>query len=591
MTAASAQGGFPTRALARVRHLLAPIGDRSALSARVGLLYFPVSLVSQFIDSAAYGGSIQWWLLVGVLSLAVLLGGLAAARRLLGERDPSPLQVLAVFAALGMSRTLAVGLAALWLGLRPGLDLEYRIVSGALIAPAMLGVLALAVCRHDTHRSLVADLEAKRAILLETERTMDAELQTLSAELVDAVHATLRPAFRELEAAFDAAAGGASANAVVRSLGDLVESQVRPVSRGLLDAPAAPPWLPPEPAPQARRVRVPLPPRLRLQDGIKPGLAAMLAGISITTPAFRDFPPLPALAYAVGLALWVWAALTLARRLLGTLELQSALALLALAAVHLLFTLPFVPLVYVLGGRIPSGTLVSGVSLFPLFGVLTGTIALVDARRSATEAELTGVVERLGASVEVTRRSVRLTRRRLAEVLHGRLQGTLLASALRLSEAPAPSAELLESVRADVENALRQLDASAVASNRLSRTLDEIVGTWGGQRSIRVHIHPAATAALSGHPDAEEAVAAVVRESVSNALRHGLAKAVEVTVRLQEPAGAHRLLEIVVRDDGIGWPPHARAGLGSGLFSELCYAWDHEDDGAGTTFTAQVTLV
>lgn len=70
----------------RIRAAMAPRGSRSALSARVAVLYLPVSVASQLIDAAGYGGPLVLRMAATAVAFAVLIGGLAIARRLVAPR-------------------------------------------------------------------------------------------------------------------------------------------------------------------------------------------------------------------------------------------------------------------------------------------------------------------------------------------------------------------------------------------------------------------------------------------------------------------------------------------------------------------------
>lgn len=577
----------------RLRALVAPLGSRSALSLRAQLLILPAAWVAQIVTlQAGYGGSLGWWLVVSALGLGVVLAGLAAVRRLLDARVPGPLFVLGVFEALSLTRSLLVGLVSVAWGLAPALDVPTALLSGLVTGPALLAVGAYVVSRHDAHRALVADLEAKRQTLLETERTMDAELARTTAELSDAVGTTLQPAIRALEEALDAAARGASTGPVLTALTELIDDRVRPLSHQLVDEPAESTAHEGPTATLPVRVRVPVPARCRVGVGIRPAPAALLGALVASAPAFHDLSPLAATTYLLALGGWTWAALAVARRILGHLELRTPATVAAVAAIHVVATRPFAPLFIAAGGHVPAGTEITGILIWALIGSSFILIPLVGARRAATEAELAVTVDRLTDTVGIIRRRATLTRRRLAHLLHGNLQGALLAAAVRLSATPIPSAGLIESVRADIEAALARLHHDPGETPApLNRTLQEIIGTWGEQRSITATVEPTAAATLADHPDAEQAVAMIVREAITNALRHGRARSVEARIAHRDGQGHDpQVVEIVVCDDGTGWPAESRPGLGTATFDELSRAWSYDSDGNGTRFSALVTV-
>jgi signal transduction histidine kinase len=68
----------------------------------------------------------------------------------------------------------------------------------------------------------------------------------------------------------------------------------------------------------------------------------------------------------------------------------------------------------------------------------------------------------------------------------------------------------------------------------------------------------------------------VCRESASNAIRHGGAG--EVVITMTGEAGR---VEVRIRDDGKGVDPRAVAGLGSSMLDEACMRWELGDVAGG----------
>ncbi len=78
----------------------------------------------------------------------------------------------------------------------------------------------------------------------------------------------------------------------------------------------------------------------------------------------------------------------------------------------------------------------------------------------------------------------------------------------------------------------------------------------------------------------------IVREELSNAIRHGHARQVMIDVT----ADTHDTVEVLVTDDGVFAPP-AASGLGSSLLDEWCIAWERSrTDTCGTLLHCRVVL-
>jgi signal transduction histidine kinase len=160
--------------------------------------------------------------------------------------------------------------------------------------------------------------------------------------------------------------------------------------------------------------------------------------------------------------------------------------------------------------------------------------------------------------------AVHRERRRIARDLHDGLAQDLAFIGIQARALPA--ADDAPAMRI-AEAATRALDESRHAIATLTRSVDapldssvaqaaEEVALRDGVR-LRLELEPGLRAADAVH----DALMRIVREAVSNAIRHGAAEC--VTVRL---SGAHGL-ELTVEDDGTGLPNGTPGGHGFGLVS------------------------
>jgi signal transduction histidine kinase len=160
--------------------------------------------------------------------------------------------------------------------------------------------------------------------------------------------------------------------------------------------------------------------------------------------------------------------------------------------------------------------------------------------------------------------AVHRERRRIARDLHDGLAQELAFIRVQARRLPggddAPSAHIasaaaraLDESRHAIATLVRSVDASLDAS--VSQAAAEVAFREGVQ--LHLELEPGLQA-----PDAvHDALIRIVREAVSNAIRHGAAQC--VTVRL---SGAHGL-ELTVEDDGTGLADGAPGGRGFGLVS------------------------
>lgn len=246
-------------------------------------------------------------------------------------------------------------------------------------------------------------------------------------------------------------------------------------------------------------------------------------------------------------------------RLPGVVAL--VLAIVATTAVSTAKTLVLLDLL----GNSSSASLVATSTFVAILVVLGTTVAMATQQSQAAmiESLRTTVAESEADAIARNHELVRSSRI-LARYVHGTLQSRLLAAALAIEQAerdddPAGYEMALEQARA----ALSLPDAFTTRGDDLATALAQTVELWQGFAAITVD----RSSALP-EPDAERVqdVCRVVEEALANAMRHGNATTIGITVHAADGA-----LEVAVTDDGSG-PGHGRPGLGSTLF-DLTGPW------------------
>lgn len=187
-------------------------------------------------------------------------------------------------------------------------------------------------------------------------------------------------------------------------------------------------------------------------------------------------------------------------------------------------------------------------------------------------------------------------RERIARDLHDAVIQDLFAVGLSLQATTGQLQD--ESIRRRMDDAIDRIDTAIVSlrtfifdlrslgslNTTLARTLDDMLGRIaGGKATWSVHLSERIGDVAS--PVLDNAVL-VIREAVSNALRHG--GATELNIHLEHVKGGARL---VVSDNGRGFDPE-RATRGMGIANMEARAtddggsFDIESTGTGTTVTA-----
>ena len=594
MSLTAAARRAPVGIVDAARNTLAPLGSASALSWRVMALYCPVGIVIQATGNASiYGGGLAGWALASATGMVVLCAVLSCAHAMTCRRgEPRPMPVLASYAIAGVAQSLTLGFTSVLIGLASDPQLSFRL-SGLLLHLPLLAAVGYTVSRSETHRQIIIKLEGVRTRLLAVGLASDAELELLEAELSGAVRSSLEPALESLDATLSRALGERKTPEVLAAVDNLIEERVRPLSHELVSQ--FTPFVEPPLEDSDSRPRVPLPKRFLLSEGISPGFIAGAMLVASIPTAAREFGPTADLVfYLFALTALTWMTMTLARSAVGTLRLPTRFAVAAVIFIVVILGAGVFWLIAELGIPRPTGIRLAFLATFALVAAVSVVSMLVQKRRLASEKQLEGMTLQLELAVNRIRRRRVLVQRRLAFILHGALQGALHSAALRIRESDDITGEIVSDIRRDIAAALAQVGRpqSPDGIPRTRTTLADLTAVWNGPRKVIANLDPSAESTLTAQPDADEAVAEVVREAVNNAFRHGDAATIEIRVsreddRAEPEPGA---IGITVTDDGAGPAQDSSPGLGSSLFFELCSSWELSHDERGTTLQALVQL-
>jgi glucose-6-phosphate-specific signal transduction histidine kinase len=224
-----------------------------------------------------------------------------------------------------------------------------------------------------------------------------------------------------------------------------------------------------------------------------------------------------------------------------------------------------------------------GLVLRVAIAMLVVFLAMLDEHGRASRSRLAEVNSELEELVARLRRQTWLLHRSVALAVHGPVQSALVSTAMRLASS--------QRTQASVDDARRRLDQALTAISRqrhedvsIDDALDDLRGLWQGIVRIDVDIDAAARARLAADTGLRRCVIEVCRESASNAIRHGRARAVAISI--VESAGR---IEVQVRDDGTGLGSPSSAGLGTAMLNDTCLRWSLRDaEGGGAELIATV---
>jgi signal transduction histidine kinase len=170
-------------------------------------------------------------------------------------------------------------------------------------------------------------------------------------------------------------------------------------------------------------------------------------------------------------------------------------------------------------------------------------------------------------------------RREWALRIHGTIQASLTAALARLSQPGGLSKKDVDLVREHIIQARKGLSQNNSTAFNLVEALKETTKTWRGILEIKTNLRTPAAKTLISDRWASVCANEIIKESVSNSMKHGKAERVQVSFESVQPG----FVEIIAVDDGKGLPRQFRPGLGSQLLDEIAFPWSLEKRPEGGT--------
>jgi len=234
-----------------------------------------------------------------------------------------------------------------------------------------------------------------------------------------------------------------------------------------------------------------------------------------------------------------------------------------------------------------------GIRFQPVQGSLTVILCCVSIGIAAAAVQNVNRVVESQKTVEADRRlhnaklrtQLWYLRRQTALFVHGEVQSALTSSAMELEKSATDEgarARIIQRLQKGLADLRERQERPLV----LEEALADIQGTWAGVAQVSWSLHDIGASQIDAQPAVSASVAEIVRESVSNAIRHGAATEIGVDVRLL--SGSE--LRVEITDNGGGLASSDSRGLGSSMLDETCSWWERTRVNEATTLRAIVAF-
>lgn len=588
--------GFRTHFVTRIRWNWMRLGDPAALSPAVTYLYAPFGLAGPlFIDPKRLGGNFLQWIVIAVLGqLALMLvfwiGRIFARKK--SEKSGHPVFNLGVIVISVVVRGVVLALSAYQIGVIETLEFGYRLESGLVGQTAALIVVALVASSFQYHRRIAQDLAQERLDLNQASETMSTRLAEMENAIRSEVHGSIDPLIKQLDESLDQIANATDSIQVRESLRDIVDNELRPLSHRL-SAPTALIAEIKEDRQELKSVPIPISSQIPLRTLISPSVVALLAALLALSQSIRALEPPNSIFFPILSGALMYILLASFRLILGSWVVKTWFGVVIATGLVLLAVVVVLNILSALNLQIPIPPELAALISVGSIGFLSAVYMVITERRSLTEEQLRAALLEEQHYVSLLRQGEFLARSHLGYLIHGTLQSTLTAAAMRLASHTQPDSELIAEIRRSISRAVAKLDSPNDSYFYLIETLTDIAELWKGTCDVHWTMDYRTVRIMVESSSAAVSVAEISRESVANAIRHGLANNVWITISepdqsLTSDAQTRNLIVVSVRDDGQGMDPNWKPGLGSQMLDELCLEWNRVSGLPGTYLNALI---
>lgn len=594
----------------RARSVLNRIGGPYAVTVRgLLLIALPSILPNLVYDPATSGGPVGLWALVGLSGTAaggavyLLVGALVLPQR---PRPARPWVALGVFACAGVTRGVVIAAMSASLGLVPTPQWGFRIAGATVLGMCWFSLAAIIIDAWSRNQAVLDELSDREALAATQRANAESRLRQTRERINDTLVTRLVELTSLLTAVAQRDSDPLTARRIAHEMHATVAEVVRPLSHALALTDSSP-----GPAAAGRSQHLSERARRWFRsiavdaltiDPYHPVITALVVTPSAFPAAVRAGGLLIGIASVTALGLVVYSVLAIARRVHAThLRTPGRWSWVPAVAVYLVVGVASAGVSIAAGLVISEGIAPAWLSGAQVLLVLTPVAALgaavvsaEDRRRTVVEREREAAVATAEWTSHRVQQEAWAANRLLARELHGGVQSELTAAALRLEAwsrhpDPATMPDVLAQVRHALDHVRDLVDSGIVSPPLDPRTaIESISAVWASLAEVTSRLDDAAVETLLRDEAATESVVEVVRESLSNAVRHGRATRVTIAITITRALSSTTAIGVDVADNGIGVGGTARDGFGSRLFDQVCLSWDRVSQPGETRVTARI---
>ena len=505
------------------------------------------------------------------------------------EKKPNPFLNIAVASFLGVIRVTFIGYVSYALELQGLFDLGARIIAGVIAGSLGFIVIVNYTESSRSYRNVTKNLLSTQSRLSGQRKAAQKSLEANLIQVKNTLQELVEPKLQQLSTRLGSDDLKSSDRKVLANeVRSLLQDQVRPISSSFKTSTKA--IANPNFGKSVSRLSL-----FRLPDVVQPYLALRplligLSMVSILPFGLYVFEDDSWTAIGLLIAVLVYLAVLLVRLLLSrAASMPLWVGILSLVVMEALLILLIAESLLFAGypeRSLPGVVTIVGVVLFGAVA-FTSITAVQDQNRDAFIAQLEKNNNRIERDLAILNQRLWVERRQWALKIHGTVQASLTAALARLSQPGGLDKKDVSLVRAHISQARKGLSQKSSSSFDLVEALKATKKTWRGILEIKTAFTSPAAKLLISDRWASVCANEIIKESVSNSMKHG--KAQKVNIRFE--SNQQGFIEIIAEDDGKGLPRQFKPGLGSQLLDEIAFPWTLEKlPEGGTILRARIPV-
>lgn len=503
----------------------------------------------------------------GSYAVAFALGWVARKTTAKFQANPRVWMLTILLAGvIGAAKNVFVGTVADALGLVNDATLQFRIIGGAIMGISIVFIVAVTTGARIDHRAAVARLEEIQIRLLKHRERLQEIVAAENSTLVNTTQELLIPKLRKIE---NLLVDPEKIMPIVDELRSTIEGSLRPLTRRVESFSLANVATPP--APSVMKLSRTKLPRLAATSSLLQPTRTFIFNMLTVGIFMYFFLSTIGIVYAMVAVSIETLIHWLVKRLLPVRLIRRRLAVVQLALISGLGAMPALTLLILTFSQNSQFVVAISLSLSisTIGGVLGGYAIVLDEERVRVEDEISLDNETLAHDIALYEQKIWVFRKSWQLLLHGPVQAALTAALTRLALPETDKSVTVELVRQDLKRAEAALVTQPKRDIDLDNSIEELTVAWKGVCDVTVQVSERASRALRRNFEAMFGTNEIMREAVSNSVRHGAATRVDIKIdRIED-----EVLEFVARNDGIPLVHQASKGVGSQMMDELTTEW------------------